>query len=72
MASLLIFLSLTSGVISFAVLWPYGLFTSLIGAPLIASLMTFLAAILIRPMGRPHAVSPAPSAGKAGDLGLNE
>ena len=46
---LLIFLALLSGAISFAVLLPYGLVFSLVSAPIIASLMTFIGAVLIKP-----------------------
>jgi hypothetical protein len=46
---ILIFLALLSGVAAFVALWPYGVVFRIVSAPIIASLMTFIGAFLIRP-----------------------
>ena len=46
---ILIFLALLSGVVAFVALWPYGVVFSIVSAPIIASLMTFIGAFLIGP-----------------------
>ena len=46
---ILILLALLSGAVSFVVFWPYGIIFSIVSAPVVASLMTFIGAILIKP-----------------------
>lgn len=45
----LIFLALLSGAVSFIVFWPYGIIFSVVSAPIIASVMTLIGALLIKP-----------------------
>lgn len=47
----LIFLALLSGVVSFIVFWPYGIIFSVVSAPIVASVMTLIGALLIKPTG---------------------
>jgi hypothetical protein len=45
----LIFLALFSGALSFIVFWPYGIIFSVVSAPIAASLMTLIGALIIKP-----------------------